>query len=187
VSDSESASLIFGKIYHVQNGYKKWQGGYLDTRGTGCEDNLLCVSTADSPKRDGDSGTWRIESASGKPDGAPVLFNDEFYLRNMYNDGNGGYLDTRGTGCEGNLLCVSTATGFDRANGSGTWKLIPDSSSQSAVAKKEPVHILNGYSGWTGGFLDTRGSGCEGNELCVSTTAGYNRDAGSTHWRFSAV
>jgi hypothetical protein len=27
--------------YHIQNGFNNWSGGYLDTRGIGCEDNLL--------------------------------------------------------------------------------------------------------------------------------------------------
>lgn len=49
---------------HLQNGWNKFGGGYLDTKGyqkdyakTG---NWLCVSTATGPKRDGKSGTWKI-------------------------------------------------------------------------------------------------------------------------------
>jgi len=52
---------------HLLNGWNKFQGGYLDTRGyqrdfekTG---NWLCVSTAKKPDRDGKSGTWRIKKA----------------------------------------------------------------------------------------------------------------------------
>jgi hypothetical protein len=46
-------------------------------------------------------------------------------------------------------------------------------------------HLKNGYAGFNGGFLDTRNAGCDGNYLCVSTTVGYNRDSGSTTWRFT--
>ena len=52
---------------HLQNGWNKFGGGYLDTRGyqkdyakTG---NLLCVSTATTSKRDGKSGTWKISKS----------------------------------------------------------------------------------------------------------------------------
>jgi hypothetical protein len=175
------AELVYGELYHIQNGYSDWGGGYLDTRGRGCEGNLFCVSTATGTDRDNGSGTWRI--VGHKNSGEKVLFNEPFHLFNLYS-GNGGYLDTRGSGCEGNLLCVSTADVKDRDLGSGLWKMFPDSKYSIVISENEPVHILNGYSDWCGGFLDTRGSGCEGNQLCVSTAAGWNRDLGSTHWRF---
>lgn len=41
--------LVYGQKYHLQNGYAGWTGGYLDTRGQGCEGNFYCVSTASSP------------------------------------------------------------------------------------------------------------------------------------------
>jgi hypothetical protein len=48
----------------LQNGWNNFKGGYLDVNGyekdgakTG---NLLGVSTATGPKRDGVSGTWKI-------------------------------------------------------------------------------------------------------------------------------
>jgi hypothetical protein len=176
------ANLKYGSMYRIQNGYTNWKGGYLDTRGAGCEDNFLCVSTATSFDRDSGSGTWQILSATGKKVGDPVLANDLVYLQNQYG-GKGGYLDTRGAGCESNLLCVSTATISNRDNGSGTWRIITDSPG-GEVQEGETVHLLNGYNDWTGGFLDTRGAGCEDNLYCVSTSVNWNRDQGSTHWRF---
>lgn len=176
------ATLTYGTLYRIQNGYGGWKGGYLDTRGEGCEDNYLCVSTATSFDRDNGSGTWQILSATGKAEGEPVLANDLIYLLNKYQD-DGGYLDTRGEGCESNLLCVSTAKTSNRDQGSGTWRIITDSPG-GKVQEDELVHLLNGYADFTGGFLDTRGSGCESNLLCVSTSATWNRDSGSTHWRF---
>ncbi len=177
---AESA-LQYGVPYHIQDGVSSWKGGYLDTRGAGCEGNRLCVSTASTSTRDGKSGTWIIRSKTGKTEGA-VLCNDDVYLENQYNDG--GYLDTRGSGCQDNAYCVSTAIGTDRDAGSGTWRLIPDSCPSGTIPTNEPVHLLNGYRGFNGGFLDVRGSGCEGNLFCVSTTSPWNRDNGSTVWRF---
>jgi ribosomal protein S27E len=175
------SALQYGVPYHIQNGVSSWSGGYLDTRGAGCEDNLLCVSTASTATRDGGkTGTWILKSKGGKTKGA-VLCDDDVYLANQYDDS---YLDTRGKGCEDNAYCVSTATGTDRASGSGTWKLIPDSCPSGTILTNMPVHLLNGFSGFNGGFLDVRGSGCEGNLFCVSTTSPWNRDNGSTVWRF---
>ncbi len=174
-------SLKYGEKYRIQNGYSNWGGGYLDVRGSGCQDNCLCVSTADSFDRDHGSGTWKILSATGKKIGEPVLANDLIYFQNQYG-GDGGYLDVRGRGCQDNHLCVSTAKSNDRDHGSGTWRIMPDSSG-GEVQEDEVVHLLNGYGGFQGGFLDVRGSGCQDNHLCVSTTLGWNRDAGSTHWR----
>jgi hypothetical protein len=180
------ANLTYGATYRIQNGFGGWDGNYLDTRGQSCEDNLLCVSTAETFDRDSGSGTWIILSATGKAVGDLVLSGDQVYLQNQYKSGepyNGGYLDTRGRGCEDNLLCVSTAETFDRNSGSGTWRLIKDSSGGN-VQENDVVHLWNGWGDWTGGFLDTRGAGCEGNLYCVSTSANWNRDTGSTQWRF---
>ena len=47
----------------------------------------------------------------------------------------------------------------------------------------DKFYILNGYGNWNGGYLDTRGAGCEGNLLCVSTYLGWNRDGCSTCWK----
>lgn len=179
------ANLLYGSTYRIQNGYgDDWSDNYLDTRGRGCEDNLLCVSTSTNFDRASGSGTWIISSATGTAaEGDPVLSGDQVYLQNQYSEGEGGYLDTRGRGCEDNLLCVSTATSSNRASGSGTWRIIKDTSGGN-VQEDDVVHLWNGWSDWSGGFLDTRGNGCEDNLYCVSTSANWNRATGSTHWRF---
>ena len=177
------ANLLYGSTYRIQNGYSGWSENYLDTRGEGCEGNLLCVSTSTNFDRVSGSGTWIISSATGKAVGDPVLSGDQVYLQNQYGAGQGGYLDTRGKGCEGNLLCVSTATSSNRDSGSGTWRIIKEDSGGN-VQEDDVVHLWNGWSDWSGGFLDTRGAGCEGNLYCVSACGSWNRDAGSTHWRF---
>jgi hypothetical protein len=112
-----------------------------------------------------------------------LLYGTTYRIQNGYTGWTGGYLDTRGQGCEGNLLCVSTSTTFDRASGSGTWRIIKESSG-GPVHVDDVVHLWNGYNEWTGGFLDTRVAGCEDNLYCVSACGSWNRAAGSTHWRF---
>ena len=178
--------LIYGKVrYSIQNGYAGWAGGYLDTRGAGCQDNVYCVSTAETPLRDAGSGLWVIKSAAHKPDGTPVHCNDRIYLVNQYAD-TGTFLDTRGAGCQDNAYCVSTAKTSDRDGGSGTWLIIPEQCETGIVTEGTTVRLLNGYGDFAGGFLDTRGAGCQGNKYCVSTSTYYNRDTGSTTWRFSS-
>jgi len=178
--------LSYGKTYLIQNGYSGWSDNYLITNGYRCEDNLMCVSTSMSFNRAAGRENWKVLSATGKTVGEAVLSGDQVYLQNQFDSGNasaGGYLDTRGTGCEGNLLCVSTSASFNRYAGSGTWRIIKETSG-GPVQEDDVVHLWNGASEWTGGFLDTRVAGCQGNLYCVSSCGSWNRDAGSTHWRF---
>ena len=78
------AELLYGHTYSLQNDLgNAWNGGYLDTDGSGCNGgspdpapNNLCVSTASSTTRDGGSGTWLILSANGKANGTPVKAGD---------------------------------------------------------------------------------------------------------------
>lgn len=181
-SEAHTSQLKYGQTYKIVNGYDNWQGGYLDTRGRNCSENMLCVSTANSPNRDNGSGTWKILSKTGKKGAVKSL--DDVYFQNQYAQGNGGYLDTRGRGCSENLLCVSTANSTNRDSGSGTWKIIPKFKSSGSISEGQPVHILNGYGNWQGGYLDTRGRGCSENLLCVSTAAGSDRDSNSGTWKF---
>lgn len=181
-SHADTAKLKYGQTYKIVNGYGNWQGGYLDTRGRGCSENLLCVSTANSSNRDSGSGSWKILSKTGKTGVVKSL--DDVYLQNQYAQGAGGYLDTRGRGCSENLLCVSTANSAERDSGSGTWKIIPKFQSSGAIRENQPVHLVNGYGNGQGGYLDTRGRGCSENLLCVSTAAGSDRDSGSGTWKF---
>lgn len=190
------SSLIYGRKYYIQNGYGNWNGGFLDTCGgaVACKgDNLYDVSTSKSPDRVGEgTGIWKIRSAMGKADDAPVMANDFIYLQNQYK-GDGGFLDTCGyaVACKSdNLYDVSTSKSPDRAKqGTGTWRIIPDSSC-GKVEEYEIVHLLNGYNDWAGGFLDTCGYAvaCKGDNLYdVSTHCGWNRKEGTTLWRFCPV
>jgi hypothetical protein len=178
--------LVYGQTYSIQNSYQNWQGGFLDTRAAGCEGNFLCVSTATVPNRDNGSGTWKLLSASGKAAGTPVSAGDDVHLLNMH-AGNGGYLDTAYSGCEGNFFCVSTAYSSNRDQGSGTWKILPNGSTSGPIMEGQPLHLLNGYASYNVGFLDIMGTGCEGNWYCASTSLRWDRDGvGTAAWRFFA-
>jgi hypothetical protein len=168
--------LRYGQTYSLRNGHAAWQGGFLDTRSTGCEGNRFCVSTATTPNRDGASGTWKLLSATGKAVGTPVSHGDDVYLLNMYQNGFGGYLDAAYMGCEGNSFCVSTSGSENRDQRSGTWKILSDSGTSGPIMEAQSVHLRNGFANFVGGYLDTKQSGCEGNLLCVSTSSGWNRN-----------
>jgi hypothetical protein len=183
MNSASADDLVYGKVYYVQNGYGNWGGGYLDVRAAGCQGNVYCVSTATSTSRDDGSGSWAIKSATGKADGTPVNANDQIYLVNQY--GNKTYLDTRGSGCQSDDLCVSTATTPNRDQHSGSWLIIKGDWGTGPIAENDLVRLMNGYGGWAGGYLDTRATGCQSNVLCVSTSSSFDRDTGSTTWRFA--
>lgn len=195
-SFAQAQTLKYGDVIHLQNGWRNFEGGFLDTRGyqkhfekTG---NHLCVSTATDKNRDGGSGTWLIVSATGKAFGTPVLVGDDIHLENAWNKFQGGFLDTRGYQKDfeitGNHLCVSTALVKNRDNGSGVWKIVmPGKANGTPVANNDAVHLKNGWNKFNGGFLDACGFQKElektGNFLCVSTSTAQNRDNGSGIWK----
>lgn len=43
-----------------------------------------------------------------------MMVGQAVHLQNGFNDWNGGYLDIRGAGCEGNAYCVSTSSRLGR-------------------------------------------------------------------------
>ena len=186
-ASAEVQPLIYGQTYHLQNGYKNWSGGYLDTKIAGCKDNLLCVSTSTFKNRDQDSGSWLIKSADWKADGSAVMNGDRIFLVNEYpyKDGAyfpsgryGGVLDVRDSKCQDNILCVSTSESKNRDNWSGAWTV---EASSSDIYLDQSIHLKNVYDG---SYLDVRGNNCQGNLLCVSTSTWADRDQGSGSWRF---
>jgi hypothetical protein len=199
-SPYNAPAVVYGSSYNLQNGYYSTQngytnGGYLDTRDAGCNGNLLCVSTSTVNNRDTGSGSWTLLSADGKLPGAPVTAGDHVYLANNYPyisaAGNGllpsqfgGYLDTAWAGCQGNQLCVSTSASSNRDSGSGTWT-VGYGSPGTIVTEGAPITLFNEWQG-NGGYLDTDGAGCQGNELCVSTSTSSNRDSGSGTWTLTS-
>ncbi len=200
--DSIAQTLNYGDEIHLQNGWNNYDGGYLDTRGydrdyekTG---NHLCVSTATTNARAKGTGTWKVLSAKGKANGTPVLIGDEIHLQNAWDNYTGGFLDTRGYQKDfaktGNHLCVSTSTVKNRANGSGTWKIISytGKANGTPVTQNLEIHLQNGWENYIGGFLDTRGYQKDyaktQNLLCVSTATEKNRqNSGSGVWKVQII
>jgi hypothetical protein len=129
--------------------------------------------------------------------GPALRYGNSYHLQNAYANWTGGYLDTRGGPCNSNALCVSTATVDDRDQGSGSWVIAsaegrPDG---TPVMAGEKVFLKNQYPlgtddmppyGLFGGYLDTRGDGCQGNLLCVSSSLVPNTNVDTSVWTLSS-
>ena len=96
----------------LQNGWSRYQGGYLDTRGyqkdfakTG---NLLCVSTATSPNRDGESGTWKVLVAESKYANKDVFNSNAYYRLTCKWQGEGKSLDIINDGKNNTPILANT-------------------------------------------------------------------------------
>lgn len=201
LSNLYAQDLNYGDVIHLQNKWSNnYSGGFLDTRGyqkdfekTG---NYLCVSTATSSNRADGSGSWKVISASGKAEGTSVRVGDIVHLQNQWNNGNGGFLDTRGYQKDfektGNFLCVSTSKSDNRDSGSGTWKISsPGKANGSSISSNSDIQLQNGWNRFGGGYLDTRGYQKDfektGNHLCVSTATSSNRADGSGTWKVTVL
>ncbi len=121
---------------------------------------------------------------------SPIVYGKTYYVQNGYNNWSGGYLDTNSAGCEGNLLCVSTASSPDRAKvKTGMWKMLSATGKQNgtSVLVNDDIYLQNLYPFRTdilGGYLDVNSAGCERNLLCVSTAGTKERNTSRTsHWR----
>eukprot|EP00927_Polykrikos_kofoidii_P047764 TRINITY_DN42044_c0_g1_i1.p1 TRINITY_DN42044_c0_g1~~TRINITY_DN42044_c0_g1_i1.p1 ORF type:complete len:728 (-),score=84.54 TRINITY_DN42044_c0_g1_i1:38-2221(-) len=173
-------------------------GGYLDLKGW-CKENLLCVSTALSPFRDGASGTWKIERIDSLP--LPLSNGDEVRLRNMYS-GNAGILATSSKDCDGNQRCVHVAlTGSQEASHVRwrLWKAFESSGGgignrvspigADLIRDGDEVYIesVGPNEGSSKRFLDVAGKGCDGNFLCVSMHPSPKRERGSGSWKLNGV
>ncbi len=99
-AEPQSTKIKVGSIIHLQSHLP--QGGYLEARGAISEKPVITkwhdphirafVATHTSKDRDKGSGSWKILSAAGKPEGQPLAHGDTIYLLNMRP--NVGYLDT---------------------------------------------------------------------------------------------
>jgi len=130
-----------------------------------------------------------VNEENPREPGETVKSGDIIYLQSRQ----GGYLDTRGSGCQDNLLCVSCSQKRDREEGTGRWKILlaEDGELGQEISLRQSFHLLNGWNNWTGGYLDTRGTGkgtnfngTVPNLLCVSTHAEWDGidDPNSTAW-----
>jgi Protein of unknown function (DUF1566) len=127
VRGASPTSLLYGQSYQILNGYNNFSGGRMVADPGGCSaslgamgDNLNCVSCISNlewQQRYISGSVWKILSAEAKVPGSPVMFGDVIHLQaglatnqQKFSPGaEGGYLDTRGGGCQDNHLCVSTS------------------------------------------------------------------------------
>ncbi len=183
------ASLKYGDRYYIKNSYGN--GSYLETCGhaTCVNGTKYNVVTHTEPNRGGhNTGTWIIQSASGKRTGAPVLVGDIIYLKNVY--GGGTYLETCGFGSctNGTTYNVVTHTEANRGGqNTGKWKIVTATASAigSQVTTNTPVYLKNMHS--TGSYLDTCGHGSctSGTKYNVTTNKQANRGGHNTgKWSF---
>ncbi len=144
----KSTPILVGSIIHLKNGDPA--GGYLDARGwvkdepafwnvSGTE--RCFVSTHAARNRERGSGSWRIESAGGKPAGTPLAVGDAIHLLSMVPGV--GYLDCCGwiehlepfRRYQSDVRCGVFTTGVpDRDNGTGRWTI-----RSAAKADGEPL------------------------------------------------
>lgn len=185
-----AGELNYGDLVHLQNGFSSWQGGYLDVNGASSDSGAVYgVSTADTPTRDRQSGTWEVLSATGKNTGESVLSGDVVYLRNLY--GSGSWLDTNGGAdatqqAAGGKFNVLTSSVRDRATGTGRWRVTARTSSplDQRVRYNDVVHLWNLWAD-NGGFLETNGgTTASGGKYDVCTNAYWNRSGDVADWRF---
>lgn len=133
----QSNPILVGSVIHLKNGDPA--GGYLDARGwvkdkaafwnvSGSE--RCFVSTHANRNRERGSGSWRIESAGGKPAGAPLAVGDTIHLLSLAPGV--GYLDCCGwiehlepfRQYQSDVRCGVFTTGVpDRDNGTGKWTI----------------------------------------------------------------
>lgn len=195
VPQIDANTLKYGDRVHLLNGYNNWNGGYLDTydyaRQAGAKHGVI---TSGSPTRDGGSGTWIVESVTGKAKGTAVLSGDAIRLFNAYGN-NGGYLDTNGHAGAPELYNVSTADKTSR----GAYKtldwVVLSGTAGTPVKIGDQVTLRNEYNNSQGGFLDTcyvfegqttkafrKGTNTK---YAVYTHATSNRAGqGTGHWKF---
>ncbi|WP_323789795.1 toll/interleukin-1 receptor domain-containing protein [Psychroserpens sp.] len=98
INKKESKKIItYGDIIYIRSLENDAQAGYLNVyEDAQCESNLYNVVVSQNRNHSGNSGQWKILSAQEKAIGSAVISFDWIYLVNMYNDGNGGYLDKCG-------------------------------------------------------------------------------------------
>lgn len=159
MADNNSPILV-GSIIHLKNSGEA--GGYLDTRGwvrdkpafwnvSGSE--RCFVSTHASRNRDRDSGSWRVESAAGQPEGTPLHIGDTIHLLSLFPGA--GYLDCCGwiehlapfQPYQNEVRCgVFTCGVPNRDNGTGQWRIRSATKAEGEpLLENDPIYLDNGH------------------------------------------
>ncbi|CAK0901716.1 unnamed protein product [Prorocentrum cordatum] len=103
-------------------------------------------------------------------------------VMSLKSTGYGAYLDVRGSGCEENEACVSGSASLERSNPAeytGEWKMLR-TGGPGIIVDGDPVYLQSMY-GSQPLYLDTRGEGCEDNELCVSASSSKEGSVPGNH------
>jgi len=190
-------TLKYGDTYHIKNVYGG--GSYLETCGYGtCTDGTYNVTTHIQPNRyNENTGSWTIESPTGKSSGTEVMMGDIVYLKNVYAEGS--YLETCGYGTctdgtgygtctDGTLYNVTTHAQSNRDRGTtAKWQIISATGAANGtkVTLADRVYLKNVYGG--GSYLETCGHGSctDGTLYNVTTHTQPNRSNENTGtWSF---
>lgn len=167
----ENQQIKIGSVVHLQN--QNLNGsGYLDAWGSVknkpefsiVPTETMFVSTHENLNRDNGSGSWEIVSATGKGNGATLIFGDKIHLRNRHPDA--GYLDNCGwikdmpvfkSVLNIEKFAVFTTPSKNRdSDGTGIWIVKSSAESDgSPVFEGDSISLENGFTG--GGFLNTVG------------------------------
>ncbi len=82
---ADGTTLSVGDLIYLRNQWSSGEQSYLDLCGPASSSNKYPMVTDLNPDRAGvGTGTWKIESAKGSPDGTPVSVGDVIYLHNQW-------------------------------------------------------------------------------------------------------
>jgi hypothetical protein len=120
-----------------------------------------------------------------------LIYGNEYFFKNGYNDWAGGYLDTNGHAAPGGLYNVSTAPTPTRGPGTGTWEILSASGKAigQPVQSGDQIYLRNLYA--AGSYLDTNGWAAADQQTAgalyaLTTSAGIDRAPGTGRWRIIA-
>ena len=178
----------YGDKVHIRNGYNNWRGGYLDSYDAHYTNGKYYVYTSKIDDRIGQhTGTWMIESLTGKAIGSNVISSDIISLKNMYKN-DGGYLSVMQPDPGPEWFGVATIDkGPVKLPNTARWHIFaehPDLSVDTgSVHYGDVIRILSGYNDSTAGFLDVCGlAGVQGEVYGVFTALSSNRELNSAVW-----
>lgn len=200
---SDQNVIKVGSVVNLQNRYPN-DGSYLDAWGAvwskpefrQVPTQMMFVSTHIEPNRENGSGSWEIVSASGKPNGEPLVVGDRIHIKNMHP--NAGYLDACGWTEHLRVFekfvdqtgAVFTTRSPNRDNGTGVW-IVRSSTAKddSPIFEGDNIAIESSYfindagSNRVSGFLNVAGkvtdipafSDYKGSKLVFTKSTSYDQ------------